>query len=92
MNTSDLSRIQSLVRKMGIDGWLLYDFRGSNELALNILGVPTTSHLTRRFFYFIPAEGNPVKIVNGIEADTLKHLPGEEMRYGSHESFKSKSP
>ena len=73
MNSNDLLRIQALLKQMKLDGWLLYDFRASNTLALEILGIPATSHLTRRFFYFIPAEGTPVKIVNGIEADNLRH-------------------
>ncbi len=89
MNSNDLSRIQSLLKQMKLDGWLLYDFRASNTLALEILGIPATSHLTRRFFYFIPAEGTPVKMVNGIEADNLRHLPGQELKYGSHNSLQA---
>ena len=55
----DLAAIQAAFREFGFDGWLLYDFRGSNVLARRVLdldGKPTTS---RRFFYFVPAEGEP---------------------------------
>ncbi len=83
----DISKIQSIITSKALDGWLLYDFRGMNELALEILHIPKASHLTRRFFYFIPANGTPTKIVNGIEADNLRHLPGTEIRYSSRESL-----
>lgn len=88
MNTFNLAKIQEVIQKKGIDGWLMFDFRGSNELALQILNIPSRAHLTRRFYYYIPAKGNPVKIVNAIEAHNLAHLPGEECKYSSHESLK----
>ncbi len=84
MNSIDINKFQSILKTMNFDGWLFYDFRGSNDLALNILKVPKESHLTRRFYYFIPQVGNPVKIVNGIEAHNLNHLPGEQLVYSSH--------
>jgi Xaa-Pro dipeptidase len=87
MNKFNLNKIQSILAAMNVDGWLLYDFRGSNELALNILDIPPTSHLTRRFYYYIPKKGTPVKIVNGIEAGNLDHLPGERNTYSSHNSL-----
>jgi len=89
MKKFNLEKIQNLLSKMNIEGWLLYDFRGSNELALNILDIPPTSHLTRRFYYYIPRKGTPVKIVNGIEAGNLDHLPGERKKYSSHSSLTS---
>jgi Xaa-Pro dipeptidase len=82
-----LEKIQSILKSMNIDAWLFYDFRGSNDLAHSILDIPKTSHLTRRFYYFIPAEGTPVKIVNGIEAGNLDHLPGEKLTYSSRKSL-----
>jgi Xaa-Pro dipeptidase len=87
MTKFNLQKIQGILNSMNMDGWLLYDFRGSNELALNILDIPATSHLTRRFFYYIPKNGTPVKIVNGIEAGNLDHLPGERNTYSSHDSL-----
>jgi len=89
MKKFNLSKIQNILGSMNIDGWLLYDFRGSNELALNILDIPPTSHLTRRFYYFIPRSGVPVKVVNGIEAGNLDHLPGDRKTYANHESLTS---
>lgn len=84
----DLLKIQKIIRSMKIDGWLLFDFRGMNELALNILEIGKEKHLTRRLFYYIPAEGEPSKIVNAIEAHNLSHLPGIELKYASYNSLK----
>jgi len=84
----NISTIQDILRARNIDGWLLFDFRGSNELALEILGIKKESHLTRRFFYFIPQTGNPSKIVNAIEEHNLAHLPGEKLAYSSHSSLR----
>ena len=59
MGKFDLKKIQEIISKMNIDAWLLYDFRGSNDVALDILDIPRESHLTRRFYYFIPKSGDP---------------------------------
>lgn len=87
MANFNLQKIQSIIKQMNLDGWLLYDFRKSNEFALNILDIPKESHLTRRFYYFIPKEGAPTKIVNAIEAFHLNHLPGTQLKYSSHTSL-----
>jgi Xaa-Pro aminopeptidase len=89
MGKFDLNKIQGILSKMNIDGWLLYDFRGSNDVALDILDIPRETHLTRRFYYFIPKVGNPVKIVNSIEAYHLDHLPGIKLKYSSHVSLQN---
>jgi len=83
----NLGKIQSILNQMGIDAWLFYDFRGSNDLALSILNISKDSHLTRRFFYLVPKVGDPVKIINGIEAFHLDHLPGEKLTYSNHISL-----
>ncbi len=87
MGKFDLKKMQEIIKKMNLDGWLLYDFRGSNDLALNILDIPVETHLTRRFYYFIPKEGTPTKIVNAIEAFHLNHIPGTQLKYSSHSSL-----
>lgn len=87
MANFNLSKIQKIINQMKLDGWLLYDFRGSNDLAHTILDIPKESHLTRRFYYFIPKEGEPVKIVNSIEAFHLDHLPGRKLKYNKHSSL-----
>ncbi len=87
MGKIDIPKIQNILTLMGFDGWLLYDFRGNNDLALGVMHISPKAHLTRRIFYFIPANGTPVKMVNGIEAHNVAHLPGEEIRYSSHVSL-----
>ncbi len=77
----DLPAIQAAIGQFGLDGWLLYDFRGMNVLALRVLGLDPAEVGSRRFFYFIPAEGQPQKIVHRIETGALDHLPGEKQIY-----------
>jgi Xaa-Pro dipeptidase len=88
MGQFNLEKIQDILSQMRFDAWLFYDFRGSNDLAINILDIPKESHLTRRFYYFVPKKGIPVKIVNGIEAGHLDHLPGKKLIYSNHTSLK----
>ena len=87
MKKFNLNKMQSILSEMKLDAWLFYDFRGSNDLALDILDIPKLSHLTRRFYYLVPKNGEPVKIVNGIEAGHLDHLPGKKFLYSSHASL-----
>lgn len=89
MNAKDLKKIQNALIEHHLDGWLFYDFRHSNPIACRILDIPANQLLTRRFFYWIPASGNPVKIVNKIESHVLDHLPGELKLYSSWQEFES---
>jgi Xaa-Pro aminopeptidase len=77
----DLSAVQSAIRSLGFDGWLLYDFRGLNVLARRVAGLGDAGMLTRRWFYFIPAQGEPRKLVHRIESGALDHLPGPRQVY-----------
>ncbi len=77
----DLQATQAAIQEFGMDGWLLYDFRGINYLAARIAGIPDNELGSRRWFYFVPAEGPPQKLVHAIEAAMLDHLPGEKTVY-----------
>lgn len=77
----DLVSIQKALKELKIDGWLLYDFRGSNVLAQRVLTIDPNSIGSRRYFYFIPAEGDAKKLVHRIEQGALDHLPGEKTVY-----------
>jgi Xaa-Pro aminopeptidase len=77
----DLSSVQAAVRDLGFDGWLLYDFRGLNVLARRVLGFSEDSLASRRWFYFIPAQGEPRKLIHRIEPHSLDHLPGTARVY-----------
>lgn len=77
----NLPEVQSAIRELGLDGWLLYDFRGLNVLARRVLGFGADKHLTRRWFYFVPAQGQPKKLVHRIETGSLSDFPGETSVY-----------
>lgn len=76
-----LSEVQAALRAASLDGWLLYDFRGSNVLARRILDMGERPIGSRRFFYYIPAEGEPAGLVHRIESGVLDHLPGPKRVY-----------
>ncbi|HWG97726.1 MAG TPA: M24 family metallopeptidase [Nitrospira sp.] len=78
--------IQEALRNMGtVDGWLFYDFRGSDPLAYRVLLLDPTQHVTRRWYYWIPTSGEPVKLLHRIEPHTLDELPGQCQPYVSWE-------
>ena len=77
----DLSAVQNAIASLSLDGWLLYDFRGLNMLARRIIGLSHDSMLSRRWFYFVPAKGEPCKLVHKIEPHALDELPGQAQTY-----------
>ncbi len=79
--------IQSAIREFGFDGWLLYDFRKTNPLARRVLGFDDAGHSTRRWMYFVPATGEPRKLVHRIESGALDHLPGDKTVYLKWQEF-----
>ena len=87
----DLPAVQAALKADGLDAWLLYDFRGLNPIALEITGVALQGgHLaTRRWFYLIPANGQPRALVHAIEPNSLAHLPGRSERYAGREQLES---
>ena len=76
-----IKEIQGLLCHEKIDGWLIYDFQNRNLLAHEFLEMAPDLVITRRFFYWIPSRGHPVKLVHVIESDILDHLPGEKRSY-----------
>jgi Xaa-Pro dipeptidase len=85
----DIPAVQKALADFQFDGWLLYDFRGSNVLAQRILKIDPARHATRRFAYFVPRVGAPRKLVHRIEPGTLDHLPGEPTTYLRWEEFEA---
>jgi Xaa-Pro aminopeptidase len=77
----DLARLQSALIDAGLDGWLFVDFRGSDPLAIGILGLDPAAHTTRRWFYFVPSKGEPTRIVHSIERGSLDAVPGRKLVY-----------
>lgn len=82
-----LKEIREALKSENIDGWLLYNFRDSNVIATRILNLPTHVMCTRRYFYFIPANGEPRKLVHRIEESNLDSLPGDKRIYLSWRSL-----
>lgn len=85
----DLTAIQNALGEFGLDGWLLYDFRGSNVLARRILDFDPRQMGSRRWFYAIPAQGEPRKLVHRIESGALDHLPGGKQVYLPWQQFEA---
>ena len=79
----NLDAIQAALRDAGFDGWLFYDHHHRDPIAAHILGLDEKAHITRRWYYYIPAEGNPRKLVHRIEQGRLDSLPGEKGLYSS---------
>src|SRR3954465_8128244 len=87
----DIDAVQAALRADGIDGWLLYDFRGLNPIAAGVTAVGQQGgHLaTRRWYYFIPATGEPRGLVHKIEKSSLAHLPGSTTQYAGRDQLES---
>ena len=76
-----VTAIQTALRDAKLDGWLFYDFRGSDPLAPRILMLSEGASGSRRWYYYIPASGEPTKIVHSIERSKLDPLPGKRLVY-----------
>ncbi len=83
-----ITEIQSSLQKEKLDGWLFYDFRGSDILTPRILKTERLGG-SRRWFYFIPAKGEPVKVVHAIEPEQIDVLPGKKLIYREWSLLKS---
>jgi len=79
----DIPAIQAALRDASLDAWLFYDHHHRDPLAYSILGLDPAMHVTRRWFYLVPAHGDPRKIVHRIEAGRLDSLPGTKSEYSS---------
>ena len=84
----DIGAIQASLRAAGLDGWLLYDFHGSNPIAQSLAGLLQAPKMTtRRWYYFIPATGEPQGLVHAIERHNLDALPGTMHGYAGRRSL-----
>ncbi len=79
----NLSAIQASLRESGCDGWLFYDHHHRDPIGERILGLDPKAHITRRWYYFVPAQGEPQKLVHRIEQLRLDSLPGKKSLYSS---------
>jgi Xaa-Pro aminopeptidase len=79
----NLTRIQSALRERKFDAWLFYDHHHRDPIAYRVLGLRADLMVTRRWFYLVPANGEPQKLVHRIEAGHLDTLPGTKHSYSS---------
>ncbi len=77
----DLELLQQALRERGIEAWLFYDFEHSDPIAYRVLGLSAEAISTRRWYYLVPAQGSPWKLVHRIESGHLDSLPGEKRLY-----------
>jgi Xaa-Pro dipeptidase len=86
----DVAAIQQALQREQLDGWLLYDFHGSNPIAARLAGLTSGVHMTtRRWFYLIPASGAPRGLVHAIERHNLDTLPGDKQVYAGRQQLDS---
>lgn len=84
----NLKGMRQALRKAGIDGWLFYDFRRSNAVAHRILGIPAERFFSRRWFYYVPAQGEPTALVSAVEAHVLNDLPGQKVVFATWQEMR----
>ena len=84
----DVAAVQQALKAEKLDGWLLYDFHGSNPIAARLIGTADGAKMTtRRWFYLVPAAGDPKGLVHAIERRTLDALPGQKTVYAGRQQL-----
>ena len=82
-----VARVQEALRAAGLDGWLLYEFHGKNDVAWDLLGLAWT---TRRSFVLVPARGRPTALIHAIEPSSWRHWPWETVAYAGWREMESR--
>jgi Xaa-Pro dipeptidase len=85
----NLEAIQTALRDNNLDGWLFYDHHHRDPIGESILGLDPKAHITRRWYYFIPATGEPRKLMHRIEQGRLDSLPGSKGLYSSWQELRA---
>src|ERR671919_1673900 len=83
-----VAEVQRALAEERLDGWLLYDFQGSNPIAARLSGLAAANKMTtRRWYYLIPASGEPRGLVHAIERHNLDGLPGDKRPYAGRQQL-----
>lgn len=82
----DLEAVQGVLAIQQVGGWLLYDHAGQNPIALAVIQ-PAEGRALHRWFYLIPAEGQPVLLAHRADTARFGHLPGRRLEYTDHPSL-----
>ena len=86
----DVAAVQQALKAEELDGWLLYDFHGSNPIAARLIGTADAAKMTtRRWFYLVPAAGEPKGLVHAIERQTLDAVPGSKTVYAGRQQLEA---
>ena len=83
----DIAAMQDALREDGADGWLFYDFRRTNPVAHRVLKLSPHSFFSRRWCYYVPAQGTPVALVSAVESHVLASLPGDQRVYPTWQAY-----
>lgn len=84
----DVNALQAAVREAGLDGWLFYDFRRLNPVAHRVLGLSERQMFSRRWFYYVPARGEPTALVSAVEPHVLATLPGAQRVFRTWQEYR----
>jgi Xaa-Pro dipeptidase len=87
LSPETVARIQDELRAHDADGWLLFNFKGFNDVANDLLGLPA---LTRRYFVWIPVEGRPIAVTHRIEQQPWTGWIGDNWPYSSWRELESR--
>jgi Xaa-Pro dipeptidase len=85
----NLEAIQAALREQSLDGWLFYDHHHRDPIAYRVLGLSDSLHVSRRWYYLIPAEGQPRKLTHRVESGKLASLPGTGHLYSSWQELEN---
>ncbi len=79
---------QKYLQENNLNGWLLYDFRRSNPIAAEFMGI--RGQQTRRWFYFIPQTGEPQGLFHRIEYHNFDSVPGNRELFSAWKELEAK--
>lgn len=85
-----IDELQETLRDAHLDGWLFFDFRHSNAVAVRVLELSPHAFFSRRWMYYVPATGTPTKLVSSVESHVLNSLPGDTLIYRSWHEYRQK--
>ncbi|AEJ19247.1 M24 family metallopeptidase [Gracilinema caldarium] len=87
MTALTIENLQKAIREEAVDGWLFYNFHHRDPLSDELLGLSRDSTNSRPWFYMVPREGEPIKIVHAIEAHILDQLSGSSLVYSGRDGI-----
>ncbi|MDR0313771.1 MAG: M24 family metallopeptidase [Treponema sp.] len=85
--SGELEALQKAIQKEGLDGWFFCNFRHRDKISDEILRISPESSNSRYWFYAVPVNGEPLKIIHSVEPNALDLLPGTKTYYVSREDL-----